>query len=216
MPKHKIEIKITFSGCQAALYLVSDSELAKLTSNSQQENKNLYHEIIRSECHQIYSGIDPIDGDASIEIFVDGDPIDIDGYSLADDVDEASDLRLTVKNKMIFNTENSPWLEGEIPKNMHALVVRDSFKSATANVSFESDETVSASDFELIILSTDSPSDFSEVTYHADILPTESDLVGIVFDGVEAVPNIYINNFKDHELFLFVRDASGKLNLREI
>lgn len=215
MSKHEIEVKIKFTGCQVALYFVSDSELNELLYSSQQEKPKRYHEVIQSEGHHIYSGIDPIDGDTSIEIYVDGDPIDVDGYSSADDNDEADNLRLTVKNKMIYNSENSPWLEGDIPKDMHALVVRDYFKYATANVFFESDKEVSASDFELIILSTDSPSDFSEVTYHADILPTESDLIGIVFDGVEAEPSIDIDNLQAQELFLFVRDASGKLKLTE-
>ena len=216
MPKHKVEVKITCTGSQVSLYLLTDSELAELINNSQQENQESYHDIIQTDGHHIYSGIDPIDGDTSIEIFVDGDPIEVDGYSLADDEDEADNLRLKVKNKMIVNSENSRWLEGSIPDNMHALVVREYFKSAIANVDFETNKVVCASDFELIILSTDSPSDFSEVTYHADILPTENDLVGIVFDGVEAEPSIYIDNFKDQELFLFVRDASGKLNLTEV
>jgi hypothetical protein len=215
MSKHEIEVKIKFTGCQVALHFVSDSELNELLNSSQQEKPKRYHEIIQSEGHHIYSGIDPIDGDTSIEIYVDGEPIDVDGYSSADDNDEADNLRLTVKNKMIYNSENSPWLEGDIPKDMHALVVRDYFKYATANVFFESDKEVSASDFELIILSTDSPSDFSEVTYHADILPTESDLIAIVFDGVEDEPSIDIDNLQAQELFLFVRDASGKLKLTE-
>lgn len=215
MSKHEIEVKIKFTGCQVALHFVSDSELNELLNSSQQEKPKRYHEIIQSEGHHIYSGIDPIDGDTSIEIYVDGEPIDVDGYSLADDNDEADNLRLTVKNKMIYNSENSPWLEGDIPKDMHALVVRDYFKYATANVFFESDKEVSASDFELIILSTDSPSDFSEVTYHANILPTESDLIAIVFDGVEDEPSIDIDNLQAQELFLFVRDAAGKLKLTE-
>lgn len=215
MSKHQIEIKIIFTGCQVTLYFVSDSVLAELMNNAQQENQKRYHEIIQSEGHHIYSGIDPVDGDTAIEIYVDGDPIDVDGYSLADDDDEADNLRLKVKNKMIFNTENSPWLEGDIPKDMHVLVVRDDFKSATASIFFEADKKVSASDFELIILSTDSPSDFAEVTYHADLLPTESDLIGVVFDGYQAEPDIHIDNFQGQELFLFVRDASGKLKLTE-
>lgn len=215
MSKHEIEVKIKFTGCQVALHFVSDSELNELLNSSQQEKPKRYHEIIQSEGHHIYSGIDPIDGDMSIEIYVDGEPIDVDGYSSADDNDEADNLRLTVKNKMIYNSENSPWLEGDIPKDMHALVVRDYFKYATANVFFESDKEVSASDFELIILSTDSPSDFSEVTYHANILPTESDLIAIVFDGVEDEPSIDIDNLQAQELFLFVRDAAGKLKLTE-
>lgn len=215
MSKHEIEVKIKFTGCQVALHFVSDSELNELLNSSQQEKPKRYHEIIQSEGHHIYSGIDPIDGDTSIEIYVDGEPIDVDGYSSADDNDEADNLRLTVKNKMIYNSENSPRLEGDIPKDMHALVVRDYFKYATANVFFESDKEVSASDFELIILSTDSPSDFSEVTYHADILPTESDLIAIVFDGVEDEPSIDIDNLQAQELFLFVRDAAGKLKLTE-
>lgn len=215
MSKHEIEVKIKFTGCQVALHFVSDSELNELLNSSQQEKPKRYHEIIKSEGHHIYSGIDPIDGDTSIEIYVDGEPIDVDGYSSADDNDEADNLRLTVKNKMIYNSENSPRLEGDIPKDMHALVVRDYFKYATANVFFESDKEVSASDFELIILSTDSPSDFSEVTYHADILPTESDLIAIVFDGVEDEPSIDIDNLQAQELFLFVRDAAGKLKLTE-
>jgi hypothetical protein len=216
MAKHEIEVKITFTGSQVSLFLVSDSEVANLIDNSQREHQERFHEIIQDSGHHIYSGIDPIDGNTSIQIFVDGNPIDVEGYILADDDEEAEKLRLTVKNKMIVNSENSRWLEGNIPDDMHALVVREYFKSATANVYFEADRVVSASDFELIILSTDSPSDFAEVTYHADILPTESDLVGIVFDGYEAEPDIYIDNFKDQELFLFVRDASGKLNLTEI
>lgn len=215
MSKHEIEVKIKFTGCQVALHFVSDSELNELLNSPQQEKPKRYHEIIQSEGHHIYSGIDPIDGDTSIEIYVDGEPIDVDGYSSADDNDEADNLRLTVKNKMIYNSENSPRLEGDIPKDMHALVVRDYFKYATANVFFESDKEVSASDFELIILSTDSPSDFSEVTYHADILPTESDLIAIVFDGVEDEPSIDIDNLQAQELFLFVRDAAGKLKLTE-
>jgi len=213
MSKHQIEIKLTVTGSQVNLYLVNDSELSQLMSNSELEDPEPYYEIIQSDGYQIYSGIDPIDGDTSIEILVDGDPIDLDGYSLADFEEEANEFRSKFKNKMIRNSENGRWLEGDIPKDMHALVVREYFKHATASVTFESKKAVYASDFELIISSTDSPSDFSEVTYHADILPTECDLVGIVFDGVEAEPELYIDNFKAQEFFLFVRDAAGKLKL---
>lgn len=213
MSKHQIEIKLTVTGSQVNLYLVNDSELSQLMSNSELDDPEPYYEIIQSDGYRIYSGIDPIDGDTSIEIFLDGNPIDVDGYSLADFEEEANEIRSKVKNKMIRNSENGRWLDGDIPKDMHALVVREYFKDATASITFESQKAVFASDFELIISSTDSSSDFSEVTYHADILPTECDLVGIIFDGVEAEPELHIDNFKDQEFFLFVRDAAGKLKL---
>lgn len=47
----------------------------------------------------------------------------------------------------------------------------------------------------------DNTSDFSDVTYHSDILPTESDLVGIMYDGIEYEPELHIDNFIDEEFF---------------
>lgn len=216
MSKHKVDVKMTFSGSQVNLYLIDDDELAQLKSNATLENPLPYYEIISSDGHQIYSGLDPIDGDTAIEIYQDEEQIDIDGYSFVDDEEEANKLRSSDKNKIIINNENNRDLEGEIPKNMHALVVREFFKSATAMVGFKSDRPVCASDFELIIQSVDNSSDFSEVTYHADILPTESDLVGIVFNDIEVEPDIANYNFIDQELFLFERDASGQLNFVEL
>jgi hypothetical protein len=215
MSKHKVEIKFSFTGSQVNLYPISKDELAQLIKNRNQENPLPYYEIIQSDGHLICSGLDPIDGQTSIQILVDGNPIEVDGYSIADDQEDADNLRLTEKNSMIINSENRRDLEGEIPQDMHALIVREFFKSASAIVNFEADKAVCASDFELLILSADNDSDFSEVTYHADILPTESDLVGVVFDGITAEPDIHIDNFKDQELFLFARDASGKFNFVE-
>ena len=151
MPKHNVNVKLTVTGCQVTLYLLSDSELVQFLDNSKLENPEPLYEVIQSDGYFIYSGIDPIDGDTSIEVFVDGTPIDVDGYIVADDDKEAKNLKRTMPNKLLINDSNYCYLEGDIPKNMHALVVRDYFKSATADVSFKTDKKVCASDFELII-----------------------------------------------------------------
>jgi len=213
MSKHKIEIKITAAGSFVTLFLISDDELSQLKNNSKLENPEPYYDIISDGGYEVYSGVDPVDGDTSIEIFVDGDLIEVDGCEQVDDDEGADALRLTDKNKLIINSDNCIWLEGDIPKNMHVLVMRESYKYATASVYFESEKLVHASDFELILKSTDSPFEFADVTYHAGILPTENDLVGIIFNGVEAHPEIAIHHSQDQELFLFVRNIAGELKL---
>ena len=124
MAKHEIEVRLLVTGSQVKLYIVSNEELKELLLNSKSNGSLRYHEILSSEPHLIYSGIDPIDGDTSIEIFVDGEEILVDGCeSVADDA-EANESRSSQQNMIIINSENSRELNGLIPKEMHAFVIR--------------------------------------------------------------------------------------------
>jgi|APCry1669190156_1035279.scaffolds.fasta_scaffold27530_1 hypothetical protein len=211
MPKLDVEIKLLFSGDLITLFLIDDDELAELISNAKLHSPKPYYEIIDKTGDEIYLGIDPIDGDLTIEILIDGKPIIVEGYNLADDSDEAKNLRLINKNKVLINSDNLRSLEGDIPKNMHALIIREYLKDAEANCFFESDKVVCASDFELILSSSDSDSDYADVTYHADLLSTECDVVGIELNGIENQPEITVQNIQSQEVFLFVRNAKGQL-----
>ena len=66
MPKHNVNVKLTVTGCQVTLYLLSDSELVQFLDNSKLENPEPLYEVIQSDGYFIYSGIDPIDGEVIV------------------------------------------------------------------------------------------------------------------------------------------------------